>query len=320
MGGIKLDDSSGSAGGRISLSRAGAYVVSMLIAVSLGMNLGSAKDLNARLFLISQDSDVLPGIIATDGFTPSEQHRERKLGDGCFHIFLDVGANMGVHGRFLLEPQKYPLAIESAKIFNEYFGADRDNRDICVFEFEPNPRHKEKLFQNAKAYEAMGWRYHVIPSGVAMAEGVLTFYSRKGGYQDDFRVERPPRGASTVVNATVINFSSWLHQNIFDRQIPSTTFGSYTGKQAIPKILMKMDIERLEFDLIPELIVTGSLCKLDFAFVEMHGTGPHHGELKRAWDKVLGAAQSCQSFRYINADDESYALDGIPLPEPPASH
>lgn len=39
--------------------------------------------------------------------SPSEQP---KLGDGCYHIFLDVGANIGVHTRFLFEPMKYPEA------------------------------------------------------------------------------------------------------------------------------------------------------------------------------------------------------------------
>ena len=32
-----------------------------------------------------------------------DKHRQ---GDGCFHIFLDVGANIGVHGRFLFEMEE----------------------------------------------------------------------------------------------------------------------------------------------------------------------------------------------------------------------
>ena len=27
--------------------------------------------------------------------------RQPRLGDGCAHVFLDVGANVGLHGRFL---------------------------------------------------------------------------------------------------------------------------------------------------------------------------------------------------------------------------
>ena len=59
------------------------------------------------------------------------------LADGCYHIFVDGGANIGVHGRFLLEPGKYPDANEAGDVFDGEFGppADRDNRDFCVFEF-----------------------------------------------------------------------------------------------------------------------------------------------------------------------------------------
>jgi hypothetical protein len=41
-----------------------------------------------------------------------------KLADGCHHIFLDVGANIGVHSRFLFEPDKYPNADKAHSIFD----------------------------------------------------------------------------------------------------------------------------------------------------------------------------------------------------------
>ena len=274
----------------------------------LGMALGRIGQPGA----VNLEELVAPQVVVD----VSRQQRCKKpmLGDGCYHVFLDVGANLGIHGRFLLEPEKFPLANKSHDVFNTEFGEVRDNRDFCVFEFEPNPRHKEKLLQNAEAYEAMGWRYHVIPSGVAPEDGILTFYSSKDSNQNDFRAE-PRRGAKTIVNVTVINFPQWLQDNIFERDIPTTTYGP-SDPISKPKLVMKMDIEHLEFKLIPEMIVTGSLCKFDFAFVEMHASSPADNELKRAWDKTLRASNACKSFRYINEDDESYALDGIPLPEP----
>ena len=263
--------------------------------------------------------------------TPCQQHKENKppmLGDGCYHVFLDVGANLGIHGRFLLEPDQFPNATKSRTVFDQEFGTRRDNRDFCVFAFEPNPRHHAKLEQNSKAYAAMGWRYHVIPSGVASQDGILTFYSSKGSNQNDFRAE-PRRGATTIVNVTVINFPQWLQDHIFERDVPTSMYGpppppSDNDDPTIsnnnkPKLVMKMDVEHLEYKLLPEMIVTGSLCKLDFAFIELHGSSKDDNQLKQAWDKVLKASPNgaCKSFRYINADDESYALDGIPLPEPP---
>ena len=41
----------------------------------------------------------------------------KKLGDGCYHVFLDVGANLGVHGHFLFELEKYPEATLAEEIY-----------------------------------------------------------------------------------------------------------------------------------------------------------------------------------------------------------
>jgi FkbM family methyltransferase len=251
--------------------------------------------------------------------TTLERHngesQNKSLADGCFHVFLDVGANMGVHGRFLLEPEKFPLANKSRAIFEGQFGKHRDNRDFCAFEFEPNPRHKEKLEENRLAYEAMGWRYHVINAAVGVEPGILPFYSRKQSHQDDFRAE-PIKGATTIINVTVVHFAPWLRKHILQRQIPQITYGKYSSPYNKPKIVMKMDIERLEFQVLPDMLANGVLCQLDFAFAEFHGTGPHHSEIRRGMDQVLSNAKVCEGFSYIAADDESYAHDGIDLPTP----
>ncbi len=43
-----------------------------------------------------------------------KNRRTPKLADGCYHVFLDVGSNIGVHGRMLLEPHLYPKEIKPA--------------------------------------------------------------------------------------------------------------------------------------------------------------------------------------------------------------
>jgi len=72
-----------------------------------------------------------------------------KMADGCYHVLLDVGANIGMHARFLFEPLKYPNATVAHEIFERQFGPSdsRDNRDICVFAFEPNPAHIDRHLQ-----------------------------------------------------------------------------------------------------------------------------------------------------------------------------
>ena len=60
------------------------------------------------------------------------------------HVFLDLGSNIGIHGRFLFEPQHYPNSKSSVATLAQEFGPIRDNRDFCVFAFEPNPKFEKK--------------------------------------------------------------------------------------------------------------------------------------------------------------------------------
>ena len=82
--------------------------------------------------------------------------------DGCHHVYLDVGSNIGVQIRKLYEPEKYPKApIHS--IFDENFGDFDERRKyypgnlsfVCAVGFEPNPRHAEYLKQIEKKLQSM---------------------------------------------------------------------------------------------------------------------------------------------------------------------
>lgn len=84
--------------------------------------------------------------------------------DGCYHVYLDVGTNVGIQVckcvtliiqgqiirftfqiRKLYEAKLYPNApIHSA--FDKYFHRKQETLPyICVVGFEPNPKHEEWL-------------------------------------------------------------------------------------------------------------------------------------------------------------------------------
>ena len=123
--------------------------------------------------------------LSTTSMALSPETKKRDA-DGCHHIFIDGGANIGVHGRFLLEPENYPDASVARRIFDAQFGALRDNRDFCVFEIEPNPAHYATLMNKSKAYQKMGWRYHVMNVGMSSQNGTLPFYWRNNEYAEEW--------------------------------------------------------------------------------------------------------------------------------------
>jgi hypothetical protein len=121
---------------------------------------------------------------------------KRKLGDGCYHVLLDVGANIGVHTRFMLESKKYPNAGKARMHFNKVFGENvggRDPRDFCSFAFEPNPMHLPRFFDFKEAYDNMGRNMLHIPAGVSDRVGNISFYHDDKGANSEWGFTAVPQ-------------------------------------------------------------------------------------------------------------------------------
>ena len=245
--------------------------------------------------------------------------------DGCYHVFLDVGANVGIHGRFVFEPEKFPHANKSRSVFDEVFGTSRDNRDICCFEFEPNPLHQTELKRKSEAYKKVGWRYHVMHMGASDHDGAIDFYHQGDEKYNEwgFSLKKLSNDA-TKVSVPVIRFSTWVEREVNRRLIPSSPFATYIG----PKVVMKMDIEGSEYVVLPDLLVSGAICGIDHIFGEFH---PHFtplnftgmnvplrnrtdaSRLTDALRLALSSSRQCETvFQYL--DDEAYLIDATPLP------
>eukprot|EP00977_Amphora_coffeiformis_P028200 scaffold34878_cov183-Amphora_coffeaeformis.AAC.2 len=287
---------------------------------------------------------------------PSSQLRTPKLADGCHHVFLDVGANLGVHGRFLLEPDKYPKAKMAHRIFARNFGYSHsnnssalyhnaDSRDFCIFAFEPNPAHHTRHRTLSQAYAALGWRYHLIPKGVSDEESVLKFYRRgdvdKEEWGFSFIPPPSPKGngidgssngavdPDSVVDIPVIRLARWIEDHIEGRLPADRVYGTYHDAST-PKVVMKMDVEGMEYRVFPDLLYSGVLCRtLDKVFGEVHRRDVRfpltlaNGDVLRndvegsiLWNsmmRLLKANPTCKG-RWLESDDESYLHDGQPLP------
>jgi hypothetical protein len=81
---------------------------------------------------------------------------------------------------------------------------------------------------------------------------------------------------------------------------------------------MKIDIEGSEYDVLPDLLSSGALCNnIDFVFGEFHND--IHGRWRKrdfesAFFIMLDSARQCNTT-FEKIDDESYLLDGLPLPQ-----
>lgn len=161
------------------------------------------------------------------------------------------------------------------RVFDKHFGRQRDNRDICVFVFEPNPAHAERHLKVAAAYKSMGWRYHPILAGIGNEDGSLTFYHNndEGKQEWGFGITQLKGDKSTPVEVPILKFSSWLEREIYNRKTPGRVYGTYYREN--PRVVMKMDIEGMEYAVLPDLMFSGVLCKtVDYLFGEFHKWTP----------------------------------------------
>jgi len=283
---------------------------------------------------------------AADITATDDNRRSPRLGDDCLLVYLDVGSNIGVHNRFLLEPELYPDAKDAVRLFNSAFGPPslRDNQDICAFGFEPNPAHKKRHLQLEEVYKKMGWRYHYIPAGVSDRVGNMTFFHKSDGNNEEWgfsMVRLTPNDRAEVV--PIIHLTEWLQHHIVERKLPTTIHGNYSdpGTRERGKVVMKMDAEGAEYAVLPNLLFSGVFCQsLDIVFGEAHPRVAHlfnrdsdqpdrQGELKigdrhdaRQWfntlaERVLKSMNpaDCRG-RWLYLDDESYLHDGQPFPVP----
>lgn len=104
-----------------------------------------------------------------DGRPLCDNHFEQPQGQvdaECRKIYLDLGANIGMHARFLFEPKLYQprqTLSRMLELFDRKFGpaSIREKPSsisgICVFGLEANPAQSKRLAELNSCYRSKGW-------------------------------------------------------------------------------------------------------------------------------------------------------------------
>lgn len=251
-----------------------------------------------------------------------------SLADGCRYVFLDAGANIGIHERFLFEPALYPLNAYDEATWQHTFPADRRRKDVCAFGFEPNPLHWSKLQRLQAAYSSQGWRTRFFRAAVAAKSGNMTFWhvneqSDRENNEWEFssagkdRVTRAQRLRSNATQETVaaVDLAAWVNEHVRQRRVPAALLPS----DPPPAVVMKMDVEGSEYEVLTSMLFKGALCNVSIVTVEWHPHLCHHAPLctPNQLPEVLSTARhvpGCEPLTLLDVDDESYRNDETPLP------
>ncbi|KAK3277207.1 hypothetical protein CYMTET_14765 [Cymbomonas tetramitiformis] len=244
----------------------------------------------------------------------------------CRYVYVDCGCNLGVNLRKVFEPHLYEKAF-FLEYFDKRFGTPeqriRPDWGMCAFGFEANPYHETRLNAIQESYRRQGWQVFTATSTAVGHSNGKTKLFRDVDERPGDRYFKPGRlvgstSASTMHDHGVgysmvkrVDLTSFLLK-LQSRSIPEVN-GNGTEVVPPPAIVLKMDVEGEEHFIIPKLIISGALCRVDTLFVEWHSWPKtedrwHMDSLPQVLHDLLKANPDCPT-EYLDKDDESFAKD-----------
>ena len=259
-------------------------------------------------------------------FADATLHIDRLFANShCNDVYLDVGTNIGVQIRKLLEPHLYPKA-SSLRFFEDAYGPP-PRYSVCAIGFEPNPYHNQRLNQLQTELNQVGFSVLILPVGAGVSQGRLTFKKLQPtnwgcdalGISFAATSTSVQNQKGSLTTAPVLSFADVLDHIIRRRS---------SGRRAV--VAMKLDPEGAEDGIVHALLDRNLMCGVHSLYVEFHDktTGLSaekrrsiaHAKL-RLEQYVLtikrnesARAAGCLATTMATTDDESYQLDGNPWP------
>ena len=228
------------------------------------------------------------------------QENQRNILDGCQHVYIDLGTNIGIQIRKLYEPHLYPRA-SILSVFKKTFG-NRTNQ-VCSVGFEANPSHTDYLIEFENYCLRRNWRVKIFTSmAVSTRNGNVTFYTQLGNERNNqwgASLELASSNKRGYVTVPSIDIVSWYKNTVLTRKIPSN-FDE-------PRIMMKHDLEQHDPTVLTDFIFGGVFCTIDFIY------GEHlKKEFRESVAQIRQYSKLCKT-KLVYMDDESYHNKRVPF-------
>merc|ERR1712106_1081212 len=170
--------------------------------------------------------------------------------DGCLHVFLSAGSSSALPIRKLYEPDHFLLSPTQA-IYEKMFGKpdQRNEKEICSIIFDPTTT--SALEKMSESYSTCGIRVLVIKA----AAGHIDTTTRIDDAQEEVEVVKIAKYITTVVTK---------------RALPSS------AAVTTPRVVVHLGgSPTTQRQVIPDMLVTGALGKVDMLLLEGKGDPIH---------------------------------------------
>merc|ERR1712106_180814 len=203
--------------------------------------------------------------------------------DGCLHVFLSGGSSSALPIRKLYEPDHFPLS-PSQPIYEKMFGKpnNRNEKEICSIIFDPNPT--SALEKISVSYSTCGIRVLVVKAAV----GHIDTTTRIDDAQEEVEVVKIAKYITTVVTK---------------RSLPTAV------AVTTPRVVVNLGgSPTTQLKVIPDMLVTGALGKVDLLLLEGKGDPIH----RQMVDSIVALGELTASegmehqFEVEEVDDQTY--------------
>lgn len=232
----------------------------------------------------------------------------KPLANGCHHVYIDLGTNLGVQIRKLYEPHLFPGALALAT-FDRYFGPG-NRSDVCAFGFESNRRHASVLASLVNRYVSLGRTVTVFAAAAGCDDALGEFVpDLKPDARDNAEWGASVKALSAAVSPAsgavvrIVGLPDWLEQQVLHRRLPAPASSQSFSRP--PTLLLKLDIEGADVGVLRCLLRSGGLCA--FTYVSFEGG---HVPAAVAAELQADLLQRGCSTKLQDLDDESYHTFG----------
>merc|ERR1711892_1472292 len=203
--------------------------------------------------------------------------------DGCLHVFLSAGPSSALPIRALYEPDSFPLS-PTQPIYEKMFGKpnQRNEKEICSIVFDPNTTNAlEKI---SSSYSTCGIRVLVIKA----AAGHIDTTTRIDDAQEEVEVVKIAKYITTVVTK---------------RTLPTA------DAVTTPRVVVNLGgSPTTQLKVIPDMLVTGALGKVDLLLLEGKGDPTHRQMVESivALGELTASEGMEHQFEVEEVDDQTY--------------
>lgn len=215
----------------------------------------------------------------------------------CTHVYLDLGTNRGfqLEKLFLGSKPHSPWAQK----FGQYFGPRSEwVSKVCAIGAEPDRTHTGHLNDLEKRITATGARLKILRNPIWVNNDVMTFHSV---WQPEFN--NWGSTLSTTGHAHMKNVTKYTL-----RGFRLSSLLAQLRRDAV--VVAKLDIEGAEHRVIADIVLDGTICRIDFVGIEIHRTFMTHdihalSSNTATLNRFLRASGRCRYTRIEEFDDES---------------